>query len=122
MVIVLTWVAVALAGGLGAVLRLLIDGRVSARLGSAFPYGTTLINLSGSAALGVLTGLAASPGLLLVIGTGALGGYTTFSTWMFEAQRLGEDQQGARSAASLVVGLSGGLVCAVAGRALVAVL
>ena len=111
----LAWLGVALAGGAGAVGRLLVDGRVSSRMGGGFPYGTMLINLSGSAALGLLTGLAVTPGVLLTVGTGALGGYTTFSTWMFETQRLAEDRRGHRSAANVLIGLPAGLLCAVIG-------
>ena len=50
-----------------------------------------MVNLSGGWALGLLAGLGVSGDALFVLGTGFLGGYTTFSTWMIEAQRLGED-------------------------------
>ncbi len=99
----------ALAGGLGAVARFVLDGAISAA-GTArswrYPVGTTVINVSGSFLLGLLAGLAAGRLLpdaaLLVLGTGFLGGYTTFSTAAFEAVRLGE--QG-RWVAALVHGL-----------------
>jgi CrcB protein len=86
----------ALAGGLGAVARVVLDGAVTTararRGGAGYPLGTTVINLSGSFLLGLLAGLAASrvigaPGLL-VLGTGFLGGYTTFSTAAYETVRL----------------------------------
>jgi CrcB protein len=58
---------------------------------------TTVINLSGSLLLGLLTGLATSqllpPQWQLVVGTGLLGGYTTFSTASFETVRLLEDHR-----------------------------
>ncbi|GAA1833127.1 fluoride efflux transporter FluC [Microlunatus capsulatus] len=83
---------VALAGGLGAVARLVVDGEVRRRLGDALPRGTVLVNLTGSLLLGLVTGLATG-GLLpplaqVVVGTGFLGGYTTFSTAAVEAVRL----------------------------------
>ena len=56
-------VAVALAAGLGAVLRYLVDQIVQYRTGGDFPYGTLAINLSGSLLLGVVTGLALHHGL-----------------------------------------------------------
>lgn len=81
---------VALAGGLGAALRFLVDGAVTARLGPRRPWGTFVVNVTGSFLLGVLTGLAGAwaPGWVAVAGTGLLGGYTTFSTATWEAVRL----------------------------------
>ncbi|ROS49614.1 fluoride efflux transporter CrcB [Frigoribacterium sp. PhB24] len=85
-------VAVAVAGGVGSALRFVVDGLVKDRLGAAYPWGTTVINLSGSFALGLLTGLAlqavVAPEWKLVLGTGLLGGYTTFSTASVETVRL----------------------------------
>ncbi len=84
--------AVALAGGAGAVLRFVVDGLVGRRRRCWFPLGTGGINGSGSCLLGVLTGLAldhvASTSLTLVLGTGLVGGYTTFSTASVEAVNL----------------------------------
>jgi CrcB protein len=85
-------VAVAVAGGVGAATRFVVDGLVKDRLGSAYPWGTTVINVSGSFALGLLTGLAlqavVAPEWKAVLGTGLLGGYTTFSTASVETVRL----------------------------------
>ncbi|KQO48185.1 MULTISPECIES: fluoride efflux transporter CrcB [unclassified Frigoribacterium] len=85
-------VAVAAAGGIGAAARFVVDGLVKDRLGAAYPWGTTVINVSGSFALGLLTGLAlqavVAPEWKAVLGTGLLGGYTTFSTASVETVRL----------------------------------
>ncbi|KQN41180.1 fluoride efflux transporter CrcB [Frigoribacterium sp. Leaf44] len=85
-------VAVAAAGGIGAAARFVVDGLVKDRLGSAYPWGTTVINVSGSFALGLVTGLAlqavVAPEWKAVLGTGLLGGYTTFSTASVETVRL----------------------------------
>ncbi|MET0887890.1 MAG: fluoride efflux transporter CrcB [Mycetocola sp.] len=87
----LVFVALALAGGLGAAARFVLDGLIRARAGS-YPLGTFVINISGSFLLGLVTGLALSAVLpdaaLLVIGSGFLGGYTTFSTASIESVRL----------------------------------
>ncbi|GAA2106959.1 fluoride efflux transporter CrcB [Microlunatus panaciterrae] len=83
---------VSIAGGLGAVCRFVLDTLVRRRTSGSFPVGTVIINLSGSFLLGLVTGLAT--GQLLpeswraVVGTGFLGGYTTFSTASFETVRL----------------------------------
>ena len=107
------FVLLAIAGGIGAVLRFMLDGAVRRAVGGRWPWGTALINVSGSFLLGLLTALAGRglpPEVLLVLGTGLLGGYTTFSTASAETVRL--IQQG-RAAASLVYGL-GVLVASVA--------
>jgi len=88
----LLFLAAAGAGGLGAATRFFVDGVVRARIRSSFPVGVMTINVSGSFLLGLLTGLAlshlVSSEWLLVLGTGFLGGYTTFSTASFETVRL----------------------------------
>jgi CrcB protein len=102
--------AIGLLGGLGSVARLLLDGAVTRRLGRGFPFGTLAVNLSGSLLLGVLVGAALSGDAYRLAGTGLLGAYTTFSTWMLETQRLAEDGRpglGALNVAgSLVLGVA----------------
>jgi len=111
-------VLLALAGGLGAVARFVLDGVLSAARSWRYPVGTTVINLSGSFLLGLLAGLAAAqllPGsAYLVLGTGFLGGYTTFSTAAYETVRLVEQR---RWGAALLHGF-GQVVVAVALAAL----
>ena len=81
---------VALAGGVGATLRFLVDGAVTARVGPRRPWGTFVVNVTGSFALGAVTGVASAwgPAWAAVVGAGLLGGYTTFSTATWEAVRL----------------------------------
>lgn len=116
------WVGVVLLGGVGAVVRFLTDGWISARLGRAFPYGTLVVNLSGAVLLGLVTGLALSHDGALLAGTAVIGSYTTFSTWMFETQRLGEDRQLRGLAANILVSLVLGVGAAVLGRVIGGVL
>jgi fluoride exporter len=82
---------VAVGGGVGAALRFLLDGLVKARV-SGFPLGTVVINVSGSLVLGLLTGLGQAGTLALpavaILGTGMMGGYTTFSTASVETVQL----------------------------------
>lgn len=91
---VLVVVALSAAGGLGAVTRLVFDGYVRSRTRVAYPLGTTVINVTGSFLLGVVTGLALAHVLSgewrLILGTGFMGGYTTFSTASFETVRLAQ--------------------------------
>jgi CrcB protein len=86
----LTWCGVACFGALGAVARFRLDSAVSARFPGDFPLGTLVVNLTGSFALGMLVGASVAHRVAFLLGTGFMGGYTTFSTWMVESERLGE--------------------------------
>ena len=109
MIGVLAWIGVGVFGAAGAYARFHFGVVVADRRPSAFPWGTFIVNLTGGFTLGLLTGAGVTGDALLVFGTGFLGGYTTFSTWMVEAQRLGEDADWRRMwlyiACSMLVGL-----------------
>ena len=109
---------VGLLGGVGAIGRFLLDGGVASRVGSAFPFGTLAVNLTGALALGVLHGAGVSGDALRLLGTGLLGAYTTFSTWMLETHRLGEDGRLRLGALNIAVSLAVGLAAVWIGRAL----
>jgi CrcB protein len=115
---IVLWLGVGVLGGLGALARFTVDGAVSARAPGRFPLGTLLVNLSGAALLGLLAGLALTGDALLLAGTAVLGSYTTFSTWMFESHRLGEDGQLPFAAANVVLSLVLGVAAAALGRAI----
>lgn len=111
----ITFLLLALAGGVGASARLFIDGVVRSRVKGTYPYGTTIINVSGSLLLGLITGLAIAhiipEELRLILGAGLMGGYTTFSTASFETVRLVQDR---RYGAALANGLGMLVVCVLA--------
>jgi CrcB protein len=109
---ILIWVAVALIGGAGSIARFLVDGAISSAVGRDFPFGTMVVNISGAVILGLLTGLALGHDEALLAGTAAVGSYTTFSTWMLETQRLGEERQLRPAVANIVVSLVLGLAAA----------
>lgn len=97
----LVFIALAVTGGLGASTRMFLDGFIKSRVSGPTPWGTIIINVSGSLALGLATGLATGQILPeawhLIIGTGFLGGYTTFSTASFETVRLIQERKWAIS-------------------------
>ena len=119
-----TWIGIAVAGAIGAPCRYLLDGLVQDRTSGAFPWGTFVVNMTGSLLLGFLTGLAlyhAFPSTpRIILGTGFCGAYTTFSTWTFETVRLLEDGDVTEAVANAGVGLVVGLAAAGAGMALAA--
>lgn len=90
-------VGVALAGGLGAAARFVVDGLVRARGSTRLPWGTVVVNVSGSLVIGLVNGAALFHGLgptwLVVVATGFCGGYTTFSTAMVESVRLVQSEE-----------------------------
>lgn len=84
---------IGLGAALGANLRYSLGLWVAERLGKGFPYGTMLINILGSFGIGAFLGLAATYSALggnwrLLIVTGLLGGFTTFSAFSWEAYEL----------------------------------
>jgi CrcB protein len=113
---VLVWVGVGLLGGVGALARFLLDAAVSERAGSRFPWGTFVVNVTGTFALGVLVGADVHGDAFMLAGTATLGSYTTFSTWMFETHRLGEQGQRLGMVLNVVVSLAVGIGAAALGR------
>jgi CrcB protein len=108
---------VILGGGFGSGARYLVGGWVAQAFGSAFPYGTIGINALGSFLISVvmylsLTAGAIDPDLRLLLATGVMGGFTTYSTFNYET--LAFFQQGAWLLGALNV-LATVLVCLAAG-------
>jgi len=108
---------IALGGAVGTSLRYGIGVGMLRWLGSAFPYGTLTANILGSFLLGVVMESVgdrelAGVQLKLILGTGVMGGFTTYSSFNLETIRLAE--QGAYGRAGLYLGLTL-VVCLVAG-------
>lgn len=118
MTTVLIWAGVALLGGVGSVLRFTVDRALGRRLARPFPFGTLSVNVSGAALLGFVGGLALSKDAALLAGTAFVGAYTTFSTWMLETQRLGEERQVRAAMANILISAVLGIAAAVIGQQL----
>lgn len=112
---------IALAGGFGAVARFALDSALARRLERSW-LRLTIINVSGSAALGLLAGLAGSrmvsPELQQVLGAGFLGGYTTFSAASLATVELTAERRWPAAALSSLGMLLGSTAAAALGLAL----
>lgn len=108
------WLGIALLGACGALARVLGDGWVRTATGHPeLPLGTLAVNIAGSGALGLLTGAHVTGDAILLAGTGFLGAFTTFSTWMVESERLAG--RGRVALAFAYLGLSSALGVAACG-------
>jgi CrcB protein len=112
-------IAVSAAAAAGALARYLIDRAVQQRHTSVMPWGTFAINVSGAFLLGLVTGLGLHHGMshdaLEILGAGALSGYTTWSTFIWESFALTEQGEVAAAASNVVGSLAVGLAAAAAG-------
>jgi fluoride exporter len=108
----MTVVLVLVGGAVGAPLRYLTDLYVQSRHDSVFPWGTLIVNVTGSFVLGLVAqrvDQAAAPAWLLALfGTGVCGALTTFSTFSFETVRLVEDGSWWEASANVLVSLVAG--------------
>ncbi|MGH2834062.1 MAG: fluoride efflux transporter CrcB [Solirubrobacteraceae bacterium] len=112
------WLGVALLGGVGANARFLVHTLVAPFAGDEFPFGTLLVNASGSLVLGLLVGFSLSGVALVLAGTATLGSYTTFSTWLLETEWLAARGQRVAVVLNLLVSLALGLGAVALGRAI----
>lgn len=111
---------IALFGAIGTLARYGLQGVVQIRMGSMFPYGTLLINLSGCFLLGLigqltLNRMLISSDLRIAIAVGFFGGYTTFSSFGWETAKMLEDGEWLRAATYVGASVFAGLLLSVAG-------
>lgn len=115
-------VLVGVAAALGAVARYLVDLLVQSWLDAELPWGTFVVNVSGSFVLALASGLATHHGLdrdaAVVLTAGLAGGYTTWSTLMWESAALATDDSLIAATVNVAGSLAAGLLAAAAGYAL----
>lgn len=117
------YVLIAVGAALGANARYLVGVWASGRFGADFPYGTIVVNISGSFVLGFLLSLSTgrlqlSPEARLLLAVGFLGAFTTFSSYAVESLNLWRDAGAWRSLLNVLGNNVVGLVAAVLGRSL----
>jgi CrcB protein len=108
----MTWLQVALAGALGAALRYVVERAVSARVRREWPWGTFAVNVTGCLALGWLSGTSH---VHVVLGTGLVGAYTTFSAYAVEIVKVDADANRAAAAAYALGSVGAGVLAAALG-------
>jgi CrcB protein len=112
---------VALGGSLGGMGRLAIGNAVARRLGSDFPWGTLVVNLSGALLMGLLGGWLGLPGAdapgpgWSLLAVGVLGGYTTVSSLSLQTLALWQEGRGAAALVNILTTLMAGLAALVIG-------
>ena len=96
----LAYLWVAIGGALGSVARFGLNGLIAARFGETFPWGTLVINVTGSFLIGVFAAYADPDGRVLIspgnrqfLMIGICGGYTTFSSFSLQTLRLAQDRE-----------------------------
>lgn len=114
---------VALGGALGAVVRYGLASLVAARVATAFPLGTWVINISGSFIIGIFLTIAGARELLhpdwrLLVAVGFLGAYTTFSTFEYETLHLLQSGRPGLAGLYVASSVTTGLLAVWAGAAL----
>ena len=118
----MTLLFLAVGGAFGAVSRYLVQGWVQDLAGGRFPWGTFVVNISGSFALGLVFALAMdravlAPEVRVPLMVGFIGSYTTFSTLMLESWVLVEEGDLTRMLFNLIGSVAVGMVAVVAGLA-----
>ena len=113
---------IGVVGAAGAVGRFLLDGAVAGQVGRSFPWGTLVVNIAGAFLLGALVAANLGADALRLAGTGVLGSFTTFSTWVLESHRLGEEGQLRLGIANFLISLVLGISAVWLGRQLGTVL
>ena len=120
----MTIVGIMVGGAAGSIARYLVGIAVASRYGQAFPLGTLVINVTGSALLGLLTGLVLYHGFPstahAVLGTGFCGGYTTFSGHAVDTVALAAAGRRGAAARNVAADLLLGTGAAALGMAVVA--
>ena len=112
------WIGVGVLGGCSALARFGLTLLVADRFHPHLPLGTMAVNLSGAFLLGLLAGAAVEGDARLLLGAGAIGSYTTFSTWMVETQRIGEAGRRRVAVLNIVLSIVLGLGAAALGHVL----
>jgi fluoride exporter len=110
------YLMVAMGGAVGSTLRFWVGGSVGDRLGTRFPYGTFVVNCTGSFLIGLVITLISeranlNPNWRYLIGVGFIGGYTTFSAFEYETFQSLQDGKMLIASLNVILSVAVGLIC-----------
>jgi CrcB protein len=123
----LKYVMVGIGGFIGAIARFWLGSYIGGKMGTRFPYGTFVINISGSFLIGLILTILSekahwSPNWRYLVPVGFIGAYTTFSTFEYETLRTIQDGQFLIASLNVTLSVLLGFVAvwggAIAGRAI----
>lgn len=107
----MTYVLIAIGGAAGSLVRYKLGKYISEKSRRPFPIGTFIINITGAILLGIISTIAVSNNMRLLLGDGFLGAYTTFSTFMYEGFNLFQGKEKFNACiyifCSLILGITG---------------
>jgi CrcB protein len=103
------WIGAGALGAIGSLARFLLDGFIGGRMAGDLPWGTLTVNVIGALAIGVVVGSGVLGDERFLVAGGLVASFTTFSTWMFETQRLAEEGEERVALANLLVSVALGL-------------
>ncbi|MDO8608386.1 MAG: fluoride efflux transporter CrcB [Phaeospirillum sp.] len=119
-----TYALVALGSAIGGTLRYWLSGLIANSFGATFPWGTLLVNVTGSFAIGLFATLTATDGRVFVAGewrtffmVGICGGYTTFSSFSLQTLTLAQDGEWLSAGLNIVLSVVACLVAVWLGHA-----
>ena len=118
---------IGLAGAMGAIARYALSSLAAGVFGAAFPWGIFLVNMAGCFLFGIVSGLAGRFSLIddtvrLILLTGFMGSFTTFSTFMFDSYIMGKEGRLGFALLNVAGQILVGLICLWGGQKLVEVL
>jgi CrcB protein len=89
----MTYLLIAIGGAAGSLVRYSLGKVISEKSSTTFPIGTFIINITGAILLGIVSTIAISSNMMLLLADGFLGAYTTFSTFMYEGFNLFQEKE-----------------------------
>ncbi|WP_291633968.1 fluoride efflux transporter CrcB [Clostridium sp.] len=107
----MTYLLIGVGGAAGSLVRYILGKFISEKSNTAFPIGTFIINITGAVFLGIVSTIGVGSNIMLLLGDGFLGAYTTFSTFMYEGFNLFEEKEKLNAfiyiTFSLILGIAG---------------
>ena len=113
------YLLVAVGGLFGSLSRFIMGRSIAEKVSLSFPLGTVVINVTGAFLLGVVSSIGLTENIYTLIGTGFLGAFTTFSTFMYEGFNLFQDNEKLNALIYILASLILGIIACTLGFAII---